>query len=543
MIIKVLIICFIVIILRLFNLFVSSKLWNIVYCSLSLWFLFELIKGGLCIIKYREICLNLLTGSFDNPGPYGGFLSILASLNIALWTPRVLAIKNESDFISEGNKKETIRKKINTIINSLFIVVMVLAILVISATQSRSAILSLGCSALFYGMGCKSVSSRVKPYFKKYGLWFIIGASVIVTGAYQFKKPSADGRLFMDKMCLRTIYENGFKGVGLGRFGGAYGDTQARYFERQINQGGKDCLDWCAIDEHERITADCPDSAFNEYLFIGVELGVVVMLLFIGIIIYAIVVSYRKGTIWCYGMVSFAVFSFFSYPLHLWQFQFLIPILLSACIWDEKNDTVIACKACYNMRKLELILLTSTAVLLTLLIIKKMPEIKQRNKYEIAWEDANSWYKKGFYNYVVEDCDSLFSFLKDDYRFLFAYGQSLNKTGDYVLSDSVLKMGTKISSDPMFWNVMGNNSLAIGNYKEAEECYKHAFYMVPNRLYPLYLLAKLYLIQGDSARFFETAKIVESFKPKVESSKTESMRSEIRDLKREYMAQKLDYNK
>jgi len=81
-------------------------------------------------------------------------------------------------------------------------------------------------------------------------------------------------------------------------------------------------------------------------------------------------------------------------------------------------------------------------------------------------------------------------------------------------SDAILRMGTEISSDPMFWNVMGNNSLALWKYREAEDRYKHAFYMVPNRLYPLYLLAKLYHEEGDTAKFMYMAEKIASFPQK-----------------------------
>ena len=81
---------------------------------------------------------------------------------------------------------------------------------------------------------------------------------------------------------------------------------------------------------------------------------------------------------------------------------------------------------------------------------------------------------------------------------------------------------------------MGNNSLAQGKYREAEYRYKHAFQMVPNRLYPLYLLARLYHTEGDTARFLDMADRMESFVPKVESVQTERLRSEIRELKSDY---------
>ena len=115
--------------------------------------------------------------------------------------------------------------------------------------------------------------------------------------------------------------------------------------------------------------------------------------------------------------------------------------------------------------------------------------------------------------------------------FMFAYGRTLNILGDYQKSDSILLIGAEYSSDPMFWNIMGNNSLALGNYREAENRYMHAFFMVPNRLYPLYLLAKLYYIEGDTTRFLIMADKVESFIPKVESTKTEKLRTEISVLK------------
>jgi len=58
--------------------------------------------------------------------------------------------------------------------------------------------------------------------------------------------------------------------------------------------------------------------------------------------------------------------------------------------------------------------------------------------------------------------------------------------------------------------------------------------MVPNRMYPLYLLAKLYYTEGDTVRFLNMADKIESFVPKVESVQTERLRSEIRELKSEY---------
>lgn len=158
---------------------------------------------------------------------------------------------------------------------------------------------------------------------------------------------------------------------------------------------------------------------------------------------------------------------------------------------------------------------------------------------DFEWKGSLRWYRGGYFHYFVEDCDSMSIHNAEDMlheeQLLFNYGHSLFLIGDYNRSDSILRLGTKISSDPMFWNILGNNSLAMGNFREAEACYKHAFYMVPNRLYPLNLLAKLYYEEGDTLRFLEMAEIVESFKPKVESVSTEELRLEIRDLKKDIL--------
>ena len=87
----------------------------------------------------------------------------------------------------------------------------------------------------------------------------------------------------------------------------------------------------------------------------------------------------------------------------------------------------------------------------------------------------------------------------------------------------------------MFWIVKGNNSMAIGDYREAETRYKYAFYMVPNRLYPLVQLAKLYHIEGDTIGFLDMVDRIDRFVPKIESLNTEGLREEVREIKEGYI--------
>ena len=203
-------------------------------------------------------------------------------------------------------------------------------------------------------------------------------------------------------------------------------------------------------------------------------------------------------------------------------------VLLSACVSECHYSIGIKRRAC---RYTALTLMIMILMVLSVSIVLRMPPIKLYKQAVLSWKKTERWHMMEYYEYVVEDAESLLPLLSNDRHFLFAYGQSLNKIGQYEKSDSILKLGIEISSDPMFWNVMGNNSLALGRYREAEECYKHAFYMVPNRLYPLYLLAKLYHEEGDSAKFMDMADKVDTLIPKVESKNTKRLRDEINEIK------------
>lgn len=478
-------------------------------------------------LRFSNHSLYAITGSFQNPGPYGGFLAFCISLFAAY-------------HIKYNNQTQKLYSKF---LYWGVTAIAIVAFIIFPSTQSRSAILALGCSMILLAFGTERIRAKIKPILKRYVLWLTLGLAIIGTGAYLFKKPSADGRLFMDKICIKAMCDNGWKGAGIGHFGGAYGKAQASYFKEQIKEKGIDDLDWRAINEHDRMTADCPDNAFNEYLFIGVEAGPIVMLLFIGIIVSAIIISFKRGTIWCYGMTAYAVFALFSYPLHVKQFQIIFPIILAACVSDRQQNAEDQSgdkEESFFKNKYYLAGIITMVIIISLstFIIVKLPEVRLYKQAETAWKKVERWHKMEYYEYVVEDCDTLLPHIKHDYHFLFAYGQSLNKTGNYEKSDSILRMGTEISSDPMFWNVMGNNSLALGKYSEAEDRYKHAFYIVPNRLYPLYLLAKLYHEEGDTAKFMYMADKIESFPPKVESINTERLRNEIKELQNSYVFKK-----
>jgi tetratricopeptide (TPR) repeat protein len=90
----------------------------------------------------------------------------------------------------------------------------------------------------------------------------------------------------------------------------------------------------------------------------------------------------------------------------------------------------------------------------------------------------------------------------------------------------------------MLYNVMGKNSQALKRYAEAEQCFRKAANIVPGRIYPWYLLTNLYVETGEMEKARETAQMVLTKEPKVQSTAVREMREKMKDLLQDSKIQK-----
>lgn len=354
----------------------------------------------------------ILTGSFDNPGPYGGLIAIL------LTVLGVFVMQNKS-----GGKWSV---KALVILSS---VSCALCIIVLPATMSRAAWFALGVTALVFGLKELSLADWIRKH-KAVATIATITMLIVMTGVFFMKKDSAIGRLHIWHMELRAITEKPLTGHGKGSVLGVYGDTQAEYFAEK--------------ERPEIITkvAGCPEYAFNEYLKIGVEYGIPAMLGVILVLILLITILLKLQSPLAYGLITLCVFAFFSYPLEAIHIKS-----------DAEND----------------------------------------------WDSIRYLSSMELYEDAVEEYAPLCDALNGNYRFLYDYGYALYKCGRHRESIVVLKEGAAMSSDPMFYNIIGRNYEAMGLYQEAESAYLHAHYMVPQRLYPLTLLMRMHIRLGNNS--------------------------------------------
>ncbi len=172
------------------------------------------------------------------------------------------------------------------------------------------------------------------------------------------------------------------------------------------------------------------------------------------------------------------------------------------------------------------VILILNSCLLAIGLLKLYPTYRAYN----AWNNAKMLYHMQYYAEVLPQYTSLAPHLNDRVEFLFEYAQILSKTAHYQQSNEVLTKATTISCDPMLYNVMGRNYQALKNYKAAEQNFAMASNIVPSRMYPFYLLAKLYYETGDMQKFEHAAALILQKEPKIHSPAIDEMRDEINKL-------------
>ncbi len=127
---------------------------------------------------------------------------------------------------------------------------------------------------------------------------------------------------------------------------------------------------------------------------------------------------------------------------------------------------------------------------------------------EKEWESIRYLASMELYEDAVEELAPLYDDLKDNYRYIYDYGYALHKCKRYQESSKILNEGAKISSDPMFYNIIGRNKEAMGLYEEAEQAYLHAYHMVPQRLFPLTLLMRMNIRLGNNNEALRYGKMI-----------------------------------
>lgn len=268
--------------------------------------------------------------------------------------------------------------------------------------------------------------------------------------------------------------------------------------------------------------AGCPESGFNEFLQFGAETGIPGFLLLVLTVGSALYASIRQGNPFGYGLLAATLFACFSYPWSVLPLRLLFVMLLAAAV---PNPPPSGSRQYSTLRYRIPILGILAAGIICWTGIRE--RTKNRIEARETWNSTRIWINSGRCDYLVEDGDKLYDRLRGDFRFLYDYGYALHKNGNFRKSNEILLQGAKMSSDPMFWNIMGKNFEALGDAERAEDSFMQAHWRIPDRIYPLYLLACHYRDCGRTEQAVAIARRIVTHRPKIESTQTRDLQNEM----------------
>lgn len=475
----------------------NVSLHTAVSLSLMIWGGVEAVFGLRQLFGYAPSrhALYTLTGTFYNPGPYSCYLAMV--LPVCL-----------HGYLAWKGKKENVFYRLGTYFS---LTVMLTIVCVLPGGMSRSAWLAASISCTWvYSCHAHGIERLKKEWLLhrrrtvSMGIGILLAATVAAVSMFYLKPDSAKGRLFMWHMTSLAIAEKPFTGYGSGNFGAAYGLAQEKYFTTQ------------PYETWEEDVAESPEYAFNEYLQMATEHGVVALT----IALLLVAVCWWKGfrsRHWgiCGAILSLLVFAFSSYPSQYLSFTVVLTALLAACVLKGKAW--------------EWVLIVIAAIAIGGGRLTQDLDEQQKMR---AWKEAQQWYEANAYEEGKEEYETLYPSLKKKAMFLYEYGHILHKLGEYDKSNKIMQETLQISGNPMMLNIMGKNYQLLGKYEEAEKCYLRSIHRLPGRIYPYYLLAKLYLEDGfyQPEKFEEIRKWILTKKEKVPSKAIDEMREELQKV-------------
>ena len=457
-----------------------TRLWWVGLCAAGgyeLWTGFMQLAG-------REASRHHLfdvTGTFFNPGPYAIFVAVVLAVSVAWW------YRHGEVFAGRGRWSRVGAWSVAA--------VAVFCFPVLVATWSRAAWVAVAVAAT-----CLLWKAHRRMVF--WGMGVAVCAGV---AAYFLKQGSADGRLLMTMVAGRAWVGEWLCGHGLGGYAQAYGAAQEAFFAARPGSPLS-------------VVAGSPEYAFNGVLGVGVEQGVLGAVPALVLGLWSLAVLCRRGEVSAYGWLVLLVSSLFSYPFALWPFLSLAVawVALAAsleagtaevrwwkrtavwpvvavggwCVWNLSDNTVRRVEAYEEFRR-----------------VRGVQDVAFLEDYRKKYED-----------------------LKAYPDFLFTFGTALREAGRYNESNAMLRQGTRVSCDPVFYTLMGNNYRDLGAVAEAESAYRKAFGMLPGRMYPLYRLMKFYEAEGQMRKAEEMARQIIAFRPKVDSPAVREMKNEAKKL-------------
>jgi len=435
-------------------------------------------------------------GSLGNSGAYAGYMSVISPLVLSF----LLAYKK--------NKKYE-----NTYY--ILLAVFIFSLYLLLVTKSRGAWIAgaAGCFTVLIYRKAPFLSTLLKSQ----KITLVVASSMtvlIISGSfflYKFKENSAFGRLLVWKVTTRTPHANLLTGNGTGYVETQYGKWQAAYFEET---GGT---------EKERYVADYVTTSYNEFIETGLEQGIIAAILLGVLFITAIAYGWKNLSAVELGIkasvIAIAVLLVCSYPLKVLPISLYLVFCLSVVF--HKRGKQLFPKNRFAGQCLSAALIMLTGVITYQGLSNTLGLYLLLKGQERVINDPLT---------AINIYHRAEKHLTNDGIFYFYYGSAYFLAEKYPQAVEALSTSCRLCSNPNSFILLGNACKASGDFQNAEKAYKTAVYMQPLRLYPKYLLAKLYDEAGDTAKAHRWAGEILKTTEKVPTTAAKEIKDEIRLL-------------
>lgn len=222
------------------------------------------------------------------------------------------------------------------------------------------------------------------------------------------------------------------------------------------------------------------------------------------------------------GLLSLLVFGMFSYPSHILSIKICGMVYL-AILGNFSKKLVTIPEWSKSLK-------WSVSIIMALFAINLLWQVYKVFQATRDWRDAQSYYGNGAYRISLDKYEKALPVFAFEGDFLCNYGKALSVAGEHKEAIAILGEAKKYLNNTIIQIALGDSYQALGMLKEAEDEYLIASHMLPDRFYPKYLLAKLYLVQGEEEKMKSLARYLVNKKPKIPSPAVDEIKAEMKML-------------
>lgn len=453
-----------------------------------------LIQAAIVFAQYIGIINSLngdfsITGSFANPGHLAVYLSGSIVSAIILFKQSYKTAKKSSKI--------------------LLLIIIIILFTALCLCKSRTSFIALVAAVIIILLQTDRFRHFTKVCKSAIVVCSVILLLFMVAVSYHIRVKSADARLLIWRVSTELFEQTPVFGNGTESFRKQYMYKQAEFFSTNPNLNSKYVM---VANNHYQ--------AFNEFIHIACEQGIVGLLLFLSIIGYVFVKG--KNLIAKSLLVWLLVSSCFLYTADIFPIVILFPIILG--ILDN------GCCACSG-RKIRYIPYRSGRTVSAIILFGVL---LYSSYYKHRYDTISKRLIQRVYCCKTEMMVLLQSENYDiikrnkDFSLLFAkmaFNELEPKVAIKVISDIA---ANSIATSTMICD-LGDLCRKQKLYREAEKQYKLASDMVPCRIMPNYMLFKLYVEMEDYTSAYRMAENILSQPVSITGSIVLRIRNEVKE--------------